>query len=160
MKKIILFLAIVLIVFGGIAGITKYKQSQQAKNNPYAPAKSVSKLSAETRDQLDDPLYQNIILPKELNHDLKSGKDVTVYYFMPTCPHCKRTTPVVSPLAKDMGIDLKEFNLTEFESGWDDYKIKATPTIVHYKNGKEAARLVGEHTKQEFRQWFKAHVKK
>ncbi|GER65846.1 thioredoxin [Weizmannia acidilactici] len=160
MKKIILFLAIIIVLFAGIAGITKYQQNKQKKHNPYAGAKSVSELSTATRDQLDNPLYQNIILPKQLQSDLKAGKDVTVYFFMPTCPHCKRTTPVVSPVAKDMGIDLKEFNLTEFESGWDEYKIKATPTIVHYKDGKEAARIVGEHTKQEFRQWFSKYVKK
>ncbi|KHD84118.1 thioredoxin family protein [Heyndrickxia ginsengihumi] len=159
MKKVIIFLAIIVVLFAGIAFITKYQQSKNTTHNPYAKAKSVNELKPETKDQLDDPLYQNIILPNELKSKLQDKKDVTVYFFSPTCPHCKRTSPIVVPLAKKMGIDLKEFNLYEFDDGWDQYKIEATPTIIHYKNGVEDARIVGEHTKAEFKQWFNKHVK-
>ncbi|WP_018664096.1 thioredoxin family protein [Heyndrickxia acidiproducens] len=159
MKKVIIFLTIIIVLFAGIVAVTKYQQNKEAKNNPYAGAKSVNELKAETKEQLDDPLYQNIILPKTLKSNLNAGKDVTVYFYSPTCPHCKRTTPIVSSVTKEMGIDLKQFNLYEFDNGWDEYAIKFTPTVVYYDNGKEVARIVGEHTKAEFESWFKKNVK-
>ncbi|KHF27140.1 hypothetical protein LR68_04050 [Anoxybacillus sp. BCO1] len=58
------------------------------------------------------------------------------------------------PLAKEMGIDLKQFNLLEFEEGWDEYHIEATPTIVRFKNGKEVARIEGYYEEDVFRKWF------
>ncbi len=45
------------------------------------------------------------------------------------------------PLAKEMGIDLKQFNLLEFEEGWDEYHIEATPTIVRFKMEKKSHAL-------------------
>lgn len=53
-----------------------------------------------------------------------------------------------------MGIDLKQFNLLEFEEGWDEYHIEATPTIVHFKNGQEVARIEGYYEEDVFRKWF------
>lgn len=107
-----------------------------------------------TFEQLDDPNYQNLILPDELEKKLKNKETVTVYFYSPTCPHCQKTTPIVVPLAKKMGIDLKLFNLLEFEDGWDKYHVKGTPTLVHYENGKKVKRIDGYHEEAVFRDWF------
>jgi thiol-disulfide isomerase/thioredoxin len=53
-----------------------------------------------------------------------------------------------------------QFNLLEFEDGYDDYSIKYTPTIIHFQNGKEEARIVGAHPKADFEAWFDEHVLK
>ncbi len=82
------------------------------------------------------------------------NEDVTVYFYSPTCPHCQRTTPIVDPLSKEMGIDLVQYNLLEFEQGWDDYGIESTPTIVQFKKGKETARIVGYNEEDVFQDWF------
>ncbi|MBB6283862.1 thioredoxin family protein [Geobacillus subterraneus] len=150
MKKLLIFGGIIVALFAAIAFVTLYEQKEAAKNNPYQK----NELHPATIDQLDDPNYQNIILPDELNKQLADGKSVTVYFYSPTCPHCRRTTPIVVPLTKQLGIDLKLFNLLEFEDGWDAYHIEATPTIVHYENGKETKRMEGYHDEQTFRQWF------
>ena len=55
---------------------------------------------------------------------------------------CKEATPILTPLAEELGIDLVQYNLLEFEQGWDDYDIEGTPTIVQFKDGKEVARIV------------------
>ncbi|PMY01138.1 thiol reductase thioredoxin, partial [Pseudomonas sp. MPR-R5A] len=65
----------------------------------------------------------------------------------------------VSPLSEDMGVDLLQYNLLEFEEGWDDYGITQTPTIVQYKDGKEVARITGYQNKAVFEDWFNEHSK-
>ncbi len=151
MKKIIIFGTIIIALFAAIAWVTSYQQKEKVKNNPYKK----EELHPATIEQLDDPNYKNLILPDELEKKLANKETVTVYFYSPTCPHCQKTTPIVVPLAKKMGIDLKLFNLLEFEDGWDKYHIDGTPTIVHYEHGKEVKRIDGYHEEAVFRDWFK-----
>ena len=84
---------------------------------------------------------------------------MTVYYYSPICGHCRNTTPIVAPLAMDMNVDLVKFNLLEYDSGWDKYRIKETPTIVQYRDGKEVNRISGYHEKEVFETWFNENSK-
>ncbi|EIJ82012.1 thioredoxin-like protein [Bacillus methanolicus PB1] len=156
MKKVIIFLAIIIALFAGVAILNNMQQKEKVSaDNPYRK----DSLHPETVKQLDDPNYQNIILPEELEKKLEAKEDVTVYFFSPTCPHCQKATPIVTPLSKKMGIDLFLFNLLEFEDGWDDYGITETPTIVQYKDGKETARITGYNEKSVFEEWFNKYSK-
>jgi thiol-disulfide isomerase/thioredoxin len=150
LKKLLIFGGIIVVLFAAIAFLTTYEQKEAVKDNPYHK----KELHSATVDQLDDPNYQNIILPDELEQKLKNKETVTVYFYSPDCPHCQKTTPIVVPLAKQMGIDLKMFNLLEFEDGWDKYHIEGTPTLIHYEKGKEVKRIDGYHDKAVFRDWF------
>jgi thiol-disulfide isomerase/thioredoxin len=150
MKKIVIFSAIIIALFAAIAIITNVQKTDKSEGNPYGK----DKLKPATVDQLDDPNYQNLILPKELEKKLEKKENVTVYFYSPTCSHCQKTTPIVAPLAEKMGIDLVQYNLLEFDQGWDDYNIQSTPTIVYYKNGKEQDRIVGFNEEQAFQNWF------
>ncbi|QPA31487.1 thioredoxin family protein [Thermaerobacillus caldiproteolyticus] len=152
MKKLIIFGAVIIGLFAAIAFVTSYQQKEEVKDNPYHK----KELHPATVEQLDDPNYQNIILPDELEKKLANHETVTVYFYSPTCPHCQRTTPIVVPMTKEMGIDLKMFNLLEFEEGWDKYHIDGTPTIVHYEHGKEVKRIDGYHDEAVFREWFQS----
>ncbi|KXG09992.1 thioredoxin family protein [Anoxybacillus rupiensis] len=152
MKKILIFGTVILALFLAISWITSYQQTEKAKDNPYKK----EKLDPATIEQLDDPNYKNLILPDELAKKLDNHETVTVYFYSPTCPHCEKTTPIVVPLAKKMGIDLKLFNLLEFEDGWDTYHIDGTPTIVHFENGKEVKRIDGYREENVFRDWFES----
>ncbi|WP_249435870.1 thioredoxin family protein [Paenibacillus sp. Marseille-Q4541] len=102
-----------------------------------------SKLNAATLEILDDPNYQNIILPEELGSKIENKEDFFVYFFASDCPHCRATTPKLMPLAEELGVDLPQFNLREFDSGWRDYNIEFTPTLVYFEKGVEKERLVG-----------------
>lgn len=124
---------------------------QTAKNSPYGN----KRLHPETVKLLDDPNYQNIILPDELADRLAKKEDLYVYFFSPACPHCKKTTPILVPVAKEFGVDLKMYNVLEFEQGWKDYNIEGTPTLVHFVNGQEKSRVVGAVDAETFRQWFR-----
>ncbi|WP_102271982.1 thioredoxin family protein [Cytobacillus massiliigabonensis] len=156
MKKVIIFLAVIILLFGAVALLTKMQNEEKVtEENPYGKGN----LHPETIAQLEDPNYQNLILPDQLEKKLDNKEDVTVYFYSSTCPHCKRTTPIVAPLAKDMNIDLVQFNLQEFDNGWDQYGIIETPTIVQYKAGKEVNRITQYQEKEVFEKWFEENSK-
>jgi thioredoxin 1 len=171
MKKLAIYLSIIVVLFGALFVINQ--QSNQAKNAKYANNKygiSPDKLAPETVKLLDDPNYQNLILPEELKKKIDNKEDFFIYYFASDCSHCQRTTPVLTPLAQELNIDVKQYNLKEFNQGWKTYNIEATPTLVYYKGGKEVERLVGGvasnasgadgHTRDTFKQFLEKHNKK
>lgn len=156
MKKVLIFLAIIIVIFAGLAVLTNMQNEEKvAEDNKYQK----DSLHPETIALLDDPNYQNIILPESLEEKLNNKEDATIYFFSPTCSHCQRTTPVVAPLAEEMGVDLMLFNLLEFDNGWNQYNISETPTIVQYKNGEEVERIVGYKEKEVFEEWFNTYSK-
>ncbi|NMH69654.1 thioredoxin family protein [Bacillus sp. RO3] len=154
MKKVIIFLVAIVGLFAAIAIITSMQNSQKAEGNMFKKAN----LEPDTVALLDDPNYQNVILPEELEQKLKNNEDVTVYFYSSSCIHCKRTTPVLAPLAEDMEVDMVQYNVLEFKQGWNDYRIESTPTLVHFEDGKEVARIVGGQPEEEFRKFFEENV--
>lgn len=140
MKKMLIFLGLILALFGVLYFVNQASLRSQDDNVYGIPA---SKLNAMTRKQLDDPNYQNVILPDQLAEQLKAKTGTMVYFFSPTCPHCVATSPHLVPLAKEIGVDMKMFNLLEFDQGWSQYKLQVTPTLVYFKDGKEVERIEG-----------------
>ncbi|MCP2036241.1 thioredoxin-like negative regulator of GroEL [Planomicrobium sp. HSC-17F08] len=156
MKKMIIIGAAVVLIFGLIIFLTNQSNNSKLANNPY----DTEDLNQATIDQLDDENYQNIVLPDELDKKIASGEPTTVYFFSPTCPHCQATTPVLMPVADDMGVDVLQYNLLEYEQGWQQYFIEATPTLIHYENGEEVARWVGSQPKENIEEFFNQVVLK
>lgn len=168
MKKIIVFLALLVIVFAGLAFLTNLQddditgssnddyrtdyenETDELPPNPYQK----TSLHPETIELLDDPNYQNIILPDDLDKKLADGENLIVYFFSPTCPHCRETTPLLREAANETGLKIYQFNLLEFDDGWDRYEIERIPTLIQYKDGKEAGRLVGSKEKETFKKWL------
>jgi len=147
MKKLLIYLGIVVILFGGLYFVNQQSNKPSAsasKDYPYNPyGVAVSKLNPETVKQLNDPNYQNVTLPADLDKRLKNKESFFQYFYASTCPHCKVTTPVLVPMEKELGLDVKQFNLEEFKDGWQKYNIQFTPTLVYYKDGVEAGRIEG-----------------
>ncbi|CEG29740.1 thioredoxin family protein [Bacillus sp. B-jedd] len=158
MKKIMLFLGVIVVLFAGVAYLTNQQNEEKTKesNNPYGD----KKLYPETIAQLDDPNYQTIITMENLEKKLSAGEDVTVYFYSPTCPHCKKATPILMPLAKDMNIEIDQLNVLEYEQAWDIFKIEGTPTLIRFEDGRETARVTGGRDKQEYQDWLDEHVSK
>lgn len=157
MKKIIIFLAVIIVLFAGIAIVTKMQTSEKVEGNPYGK----SSLHPETVKQLEDENYQNIILPEDLEKKLDAKEDAVVYFFSPTCHYCVEATPHIMSAAKKAGVNIDQFNLLEFEDGWEQYHIENTPTIVVYEKGKEKNRFVGSSEKGEpaYVEFFEDNVK-
>ncbi|GGG15282.1 thioredoxin family protein [Paenibacillus abyssi] len=157
-KKLYIYILIVIALFGTI-----FFLNQSNKNELYD--KPVSDLNPATRAILDDPNYQNIILPAELESKVDSNEGSFVYFFASDCGFCAQTTPVLMPLAEDLGIDLPQFNLREFEDHFRKYAINYTPTLAYFKDGVEVARLEGGistngssgYTEQNYIDFFNEH---
>ncbi|WP_102694034.1 thioredoxin family protein [Rummeliibacillus pycnus] len=147
---------IIVAAFVALYFITSKSNEDKLAHNPYGK----KNLEQSTIDILNDKNYQNIILPDELQKKISSGKPTMVYFFQSDCPHCKKITPILMPLAKDMGVHIDQFNLLEFKQGWDQYTIEGTPTLVYYKDGKEQLRVVGEQTADTFKKFFEATILK
>lgn len=141
MKKLIIIMASIMVIFIALVVITNIQQKQNVEGNPFGK----EKLHSETQKQLNDPLYQNIITPDQLKNDLAAGETKTIYFYKSTCPACKQTSPVVVPMAEDMNIDMELYNLEEFNEGWNDYGIRSTPTFIHFVDGQEVERLENYH---------------
>ncbi|MGH2319214.1 thioredoxin family protein [Planococcus sp. SE5232] len=156
MKKLLIIAGIVVVVFAGIIFLTNQANNEKLANNPY----DTEDLEQATIDQLDDENYQNIVVPAELEEQIASGDPTTVYFFSPTCQYCQQTTPVLMPVAEEMDIDVLQYNLLEYEQGWQQYLIEATPTLIHYENGEEVSRWVGAQPKENIEQFFNDVVKK
>ncbi|AQQ52528.1 thioredoxin family protein [Planococcus lenghuensis] len=150
MKKLLIIGAVVVAIFVLLIFLNNAANEEKLAGNPYG----TDDLKQETIDQLDDENYQNIILPDELDEKIASGEPTTVYYFSPTCPHCQETTPILMPVAEEMDVEVDQYNLWEFEQGWDEYAIQGTPTLVHYENGEEVARWEGSQPEGNIRRFF------
>jgi thiol-disulfide isomerase/thioredoxin len=120
-----------------------------------------------TRELLDDPNYNNIMLPDALEDKLDNKESFFVYFFASDCPHCRVTTPQLKPLADELGVNLHQFNLREFEDYFGKMNIQATPTLVYFKDGVESERMKGglkEGTSSEgyslddFKTFFNKHI--
>lgn len=155
-KKMLIIIGIIVVLFVALFFVIDYKNNQALDNseNPYG----TNDLYQSTIDQLDDPLYQNIILPDELNEKINNEEDVTVYFYSPECVYCQNTTPYLAPLAEDMDVDMKKFNLLEFSQEGLAYNIESTPTLVHFENGEEVSRLVGQYPEDEYAAFFNEYV--
>ncbi|MBF6632641.1 thioredoxin family protein [Planococcus sp. APC 3900] len=156
MKKLLIIAGIVVVVFAGIIFLTNQANNEKLADNPY----DTEDLEQATIDQLDDENYQNIVVPAELEEKIASGEPTTVYFFSPTCQYCQQTTPVLMPVAEDMDVDVLQYNLLEYEQGWQQYMIEATPTLIHYDNGEEVSRWVGAQPKENIEKFFTDVVKK
>jgi thioredoxin 1 len=155
-KKVIIFLGIIIALFIGTAYLTNMQNKETAgADNPYGK----DTLHPETVAQLEDPNYQNIITLDALDKKLSDSEDATVYFYSPTCPHCKVATPILMPLAEEMDVNIDQLNVLEYESAWDDYTIEGTPTLVRFEDGKEIARISGARDKEQYQEWLNQNVK-
>ena len=154
-NKMVLIIIAILVLFGLLMFVTNFKNDKAVEDddNPY----DKETLKQETIDLLDDPLYQNIIVPDELDEKLAAGETMTVYYFSPTCSYCQQTTPIVVPVTEELGVDMVKMNLLEYDK-MDYYDIEGTPTIIHYEDGEEVERIVGYHEEEDFENFFKENV--
>lgn len=156
MKKMLIIGGVVIAIFALLIVLTNFSNNDKLANNPY----DTEDLEQPTIDLLTDENYQNIALPDEVDEKIKSGEPTTVYFFSPTCSHCKATTPILMPVAEDMDVDVLQYNLLEYEKGWQDYAIEGTPTLVHYENGEEVSRWVGSQPKEKIEEFFNKFVLK
>lgn len=158
MKKLLIIGSIIVVLFAAIIVLTNMSNKSKLANakNLYGD----KELKQETIDQLDDKNYQNIMLPDELEKKIKAGEDVNAYFFSPICMHCKAFTPVLMPIADELGVDIAQLNLYEYDDLGSKYNIEATPTFIRFEGGKEVNRFVGALSEEDLRAFLKTEVLK
>ncbi|XLP21969.1 thioredoxin family protein [Bacillus toyonensis] len=137
MKKMLIFIIAIISIFALFIILT----NKETKNEKTTSTEQVN-------------YYKNQITPEQLQEDLSNHKEKIVYFYKTTCPHCLRISPIVVPMAENMKINMQVLNLEEYKQGWDMFRIKGTPTIISYKDGKEVNRILGEQSLQTFQTWF------
>jgi thioredoxin 1 len=135
-KKLLMFGLTVVVLFGALFFVVQYQKSQ---NKNY---------------------YGNQITPDNLQAALNEGEEKTIYFYSPECVHCQEATPIVVPLAEDLGVNLEKVNVLEYPEAWDQYQIEGTPTIKHYVNGEEVAKIEGAKSESQFKEFFETKVLK
>ena len=147
MKKLLIIGGAIIAVFILIVVLSNQSDKIKLKDNPY----DTDKLSKSTIALIGNENYDNIVLPGELNDKITSGEPVTAYYFHPECQYCMAMTPVMMPIAKEMGVDVLQYNMKEFPHPED---VASWPMLVHYEDGKEVGRMAGEQPEDNIRAFF------
>lgn len=160
-RKLLLYFGVFALLIAALVFVNQQSNKASSDNVYGIPT---SKLSPQTVALLNNPNYQNIILPDELDGKLDKKESFFIYYFSSTCPYCMETTPKLAPIIADAGVDVKQFNLDVYKEGFDDYNIVYTPTLVYYENGVEKERVEGGlvegntiNTKETFVEFFGRH---
>lgn len=154
MKKLLIIGGVIIAVFVLLIVLTNMSNDKKLADNQY----QTNDLKQETIDLLNDENYQSIILPEDLKAKIESGEPVTAYFFSPTCSHCRAMTPVLMPIAEEMNVDIVQYNVLEFEQGWNDYNFDSTPTMIHFEDGQEVSRTVGNQPKENIETFFNENV--
>lgn len=139
MKKLLVIAGVIVAIFILIIVLSNKSDEAKMKDNPYG----TDKLETSTKKLIGNENYNNIVLPKELEKKIASGEPVTAYFFSPECGYCMEMTPTLMPIAGEMNVEVLQYNLLEFNNEAATYEIEATPTLIHFKDGKEVERLVG-----------------
>lgn len=84
---------------------------------------------------------------RNFQHQLKD-KTILVDFWAPWCAPCRMMAPVLNELSEEIeGAHVGKINIDEFQSVAAKYKVRNIPTMIIFKNGKEADRIVGVKTK-------------
>lgn len=71
-------------------------------------------------------------------------------FYSDSCVPCKRMAPVLAELEEDYGdIKIAKININYDGELAVEHEVQAVPTIIFFKNGKEASRVVGLTKKAE-----------
>src|SRR5260221_5257231 len=91
---------------------------------------------------------------------LKSKQLVLVDFWAEWCAPCRAMTPVVEGMAqKYQGrVSVVKLNVDDNTSVTQRFGIKGIPTLIVFKNGKEAERLVGATTEQSVARLIEGHL--
>lgn len=147
MKKLLIIGGAIVAIFILIVVLSNKSDEAKLIDNPYG----TDKLAKPTIALIGNEHYNNIVLPETLAEKINAGESVTAYYFHPECQYCMQMTPVMMPIAKEMGVNVLQYNMLEFPHPAD---VKSWPMLVHYEDGQEVGRMTGAQPEENIRAFF------
>ena len=81
---------------------------------------------------------------------MQSDKPVLVDFWAPWCAPCRAMAPTLDAVAEQYGTNAKilKFNVDLDPNVAVRYQVRGIPSLILFKDGKEAGRLVGAHDKE------------
>jgi thioredoxin 1 len=97
-------------------------------------------MSVRVRD-VNETEFEDIVLQAE--------QPVLIDFWAPWCGPCRAMAPVLQDVAEQYGSNavVLKFNVDQDPNVAVKYKVRGIPTLILFKDGKEAGRLVGAHEK-------------
>ncbi|KEO83938.1 thioredoxin family protein [Tumebacillus flagellatus] len=99
-------------------------------------------------------LYSKEITLPQLAEKVSAKDDFYAYYYQPSCEHCKIVSPFLIPLAEKMNKTMFPVNIEGKHDAWTQYAIQGTPTLIHFKDGKEVERIDGQRDPSVYSEFF------
>lgn len=141
----------VYIFFASTEDDLEAKSEAALQINPGSSAEIDPELQA-----LFNPSNDKLILPDELDALLAEEEIFSIYFFSPTCPSCAGTAPSIVEASEEIGIQMRMYDLVEFEEGNEKFGIDEAPTVIVFEDGQEITRFVGHNTEDEYLEWFES----
>lgn len=73
-----------------------------------------------------------------------------LYFGSETCGPCRKLHPIIKDIAKEEGVEYKEYILQSHKDYFDKYKITGLPTVIIVEDGIEQERFLGLHKTSEY----------
>lgn len=82
---------------------------------------------------------------------IQSEKTVLVDFYADWCGPCKMLSPIIDEIANELGEKIKvcKLNVDENQDLAIEYEVMSIPTVIIFKDGKVANRLLGLRDKKE-----------
>jgi thioredoxin 1 len=117
--------------------------------------------SDDRSERIDDVALIGVVTDQDFEERvLNSGTPVLVDFWAEWCVPCHMVSPVVEEIGRDKGDDLQvaKLNIDENPEVTRKYGVMSIPTLMLFKDGAEAVRVIGARGKDALLKEFDPHL--